>query len=190
LDEDEDKENKKIAEQGLETLETIYGDRVPPIDDVKYIVQQWEEDPYTLGSFTHFRKGAEPSDFDALAEPLKNNDGNNKVFFAGEATIRNLFSTVNGAYVSGIREAEKIQREDEILDHFEQQQEYGVHPASIVCRSEEHLLVLKSVTYEPICVTKATMEQLTTARMILNNTWAIMPEDFPFGELEDASNSK
>jgi monoamine oxidase len=33
---------------------------------------------------------------------------NNKLFFAGEHTIREYRGTVHGAYLSGIREADKI----------------------------------------------------------------------------------
>ena len=41
--------------------------------------------------------------FDDLAEEV-----NDKVFFAGEHTEADYYSTVHGAYLSGIREANKI----------------------------------------------------------------------------------
>lgn len=41
--------------------------------------------------------------FDDLAEEVSD-----KLFFAGEHTEANYFSTVHGAYLSGIREADKI----------------------------------------------------------------------------------
>jgi monoamine oxidase len=41
--------------------------------------------------------------FDDLAEPI-----GTKVFFAGEHTERDYFSTAHGAYLSGIREANRI----------------------------------------------------------------------------------
>jgi monoamine oxidase len=41
--------------------------------------------------------------FDDLAQ-----DVNGRVFFAGEHTEADYFSTVHGAYLSGIREADKI----------------------------------------------------------------------------------
>jgi monoamine oxidase len=41
--------------------------------------------------------------FDDLAEAI-----NDKVFFAGEHTHIDYYSTVHGAYLSGIREADKI----------------------------------------------------------------------------------
>jgi len=43
--------------------------------------------------------------FDQLAEPL-----DNQVFFAGEHTEKDYFSTVHGAYLSGIREAVRISK--------------------------------------------------------------------------------
>ena len=41
--------------------------------------------------------------FDDLAEEI-----NDKVFFAGEHTNAEYFSTAHGAYLSGMREADKI----------------------------------------------------------------------------------
>ncbi|WP_350181221.1 FAD-dependent oxidoreductase [Phaeodactylibacter sp.] len=43
--------------------------------------------------------------FDDLAEAI-----GDKLFFAGEHTERDYFSTVHGAYLSGLREADKIIR--------------------------------------------------------------------------------
>jgi polyamine oxidase len=39
----------------------------------------------------------------ALAEPV-----NDRLAFAGEATVPEFFGTVHGAYQSGVREAERI----------------------------------------------------------------------------------
>jgi monoamine oxidase len=41
--------------------------------------------------------------FDVLAESIKD-----RLFFAGEHTEADYFSTVHGAYLSGLREAQKI----------------------------------------------------------------------------------
>jgi monoamine oxidase len=47
--------------------------------------------------------GAKTEYYDTLARPI-----DNRVFFAGEATHRSYPGTVHGAYLSGIREANRV----------------------------------------------------------------------------------
>jgi lysine-specific histone demethylase 1 len=47
--------------------------------------------------------GSTSADCDVLAEPE-----NARLFFAGEATLRDYRSTVHGAYLSGLREAMRL----------------------------------------------------------------------------------
>jgi monoamine oxidase len=56
-----------------------------------------------LDAYSYTAVGSEMQHFDILA-----NEINNKVFFAGEHTEIDYFSTAHGAYLSGIREADKI----------------------------------------------------------------------------------
>jgi monoamine oxidase len=67
------------------------------------IVTRWGSDPYARGSYSFIAVGSSPDDMDALAEPA-----GERLMFAGEATNREWFGTVHGAYLSGIREAERI----------------------------------------------------------------------------------
>ncbi len=67
------------------------------------IVTRWGSDPYARGSYSFIAAGSSPDDMDALAEPA-----GERLMFAGEATNREWFGTVHGAYLSGIREAERI----------------------------------------------------------------------------------
>ncbi len=63
---------------------------------------RWAAEPYSMGSYSH----ALPGHGDArgrLAEPI---DG--RLFFAGEATSPDSFSTAHGAYLEGIRAAEAL----------------------------------------------------------------------------------
>ncbi len=48
-----------------------------------------------------------PSDHDTLAEPIPSNT-KPIVLFCGEATHSDMFSTTHGAYLTGLRESERI----------------------------------------------------------------------------------
>jgi len=67
------------------------------------LVTRWAQDPYARGSYSFVAVGSSPDDMDALAEPV-----GERLLFAGEATNPEFFATVHGAYLSGVREAERI----------------------------------------------------------------------------------
>jgi len=60
----------------------------------------WLQDPWARGSYSYARPG-HAEDRAVLAAPV-----DNRVFFAGEATSPNFFSTAHGAYISGLAAAE------------------------------------------------------------------------------------
>jgi monoamine oxidase len=62
----------------------------------------WAKDPFATGSYSHALPG-HAGDRARLASPV---DG--RIFFAGEATSANFFSTCHGALESGIRAAEEV----------------------------------------------------------------------------------
>jgi len=97
--------DEEIVIQGMEILKKLYGNDIPEPED--YIITRWASDPFSRGAYSFTPVGATPSDYDTLAEPVMN-----RVFFAGEATIKEAPATVHGAYLSGIREAERIQNLD------------------------------------------------------------------------------
>ncbi|MBX7433593.1 FAD-dependent oxidoreductase [Mycobacterium sp. Y57] len=66
-------------------------------------VTRWAADPYARGSYSFLAVGSSPADQRALAEPASE-----RLAFAGEATHREFFATVHGAYLSGLREADRI----------------------------------------------------------------------------------
>lgn len=74
---------------------------IPPIK--KVLATNWKTDPFSCGSFSNIPVGASGKDMDDLAEPIMN-----RVYFAGEATFRKHYSTVHGAYFSGLRDANRI----------------------------------------------------------------------------------
>ena len=76
---------------------------------------QWSANPFSRGSYSYVARETRASDIDVLASPLPCKEAvvDNglpplQVLFAGEATHRHFYSTVHGAYISGIREAHRI----------------------------------------------------------------------------------
>ena len=93
--------DEEIQSRAMIVLRRIYGSSIP--DPTGLVISRWGQDPYALGSYSHIAVGATPDDYDAMAEPV-----GDRVFFAGEATHSRYPATVHGAYLSGIREAERI----------------------------------------------------------------------------------
>ena len=67
------------------------------------IVTRWGSDPYARGSYSFLAVGSSPDDMHTLGEPV-----GERLMFAGEATNPDWFGTVHGAYLSGLREADRI----------------------------------------------------------------------------------
>ncbi|CAF0978123.1 unnamed protein product [Brachionus calyciflorus] len=70
---------------------------------VKIIRSKWSNNINTRGSYSFVKVGSSIDDMNTLAETV-----DNKVFFAGEATIYKYFGTVHGAYKSGYDKAQEI----------------------------------------------------------------------------------
>jgi polyamine oxidase len=90
-----------VVAEAVEALATAAGAEVP--EPAGAVVTRWSRDPFARGSYSYVAAGATPDDFDALAEPV-----GDRLLFAGEATNREFFATVHGAYESGLREAERL----------------------------------------------------------------------------------
>lgn len=63
----------------------------------------WETENHIWGSYTFPAVNCDETEYETIASNIRN-----KIFFAGEHTIQEYRGTVHGAYLSGIREAEKI----------------------------------------------------------------------------------
>ncbi|GAA0151261.1 oxidase [Lithospermum erythrorhizon] len=79
----------------------------------KVLRSKWGTNPLFLGSYSYAAIGSSGDDFDTMAEPLPKSALNKNVcplqiLFAGEATHRTHYSTAHGAYLSGIREANRL----------------------------------------------------------------------------------
>lgn len=82
-------------------LKDIYGNSIP--SPTNFLRTKWQTNENAFGAYSYTAVGTEMRHFDDLAEEVEN-----KLFFAGEHTEADYFSTVHGAYLSGIREADKI----------------------------------------------------------------------------------
>jgi monoamine oxidase len=85
----------------MDHLKDIYGNSIPAPTNM--LRTKWQSNKNAYGSYSYTAVGTEMQHFDDLAESI-----NNQLFFAGEHTSIDYYSTVHGAYLSGIREAEKI----------------------------------------------------------------------------------
>ncbi|KAI9112533.1 hypothetical protein K1719_016456 [Acacia pycnantha] len=91
----------------------------------KILKSKWGSDPLFLGSYSYVAVGSSGEDLDTMAEPLPKRENNIKfqcssscscsssspplqILFAGEATHRTHYSTTHGAYLSGLREANRL----------------------------------------------------------------------------------
>ena len=97
----ENMSDNAVIEQIMANLKSIYGLNIPFPDN--FIRTKWGLNQFTLGAYSYVGINGNSSDYDELSKSV-----DNKVFFAGEHTSRDYRGTVHGAYLSGIREADKI----------------------------------------------------------------------------------
>ncbi len=68
-----------------------------------YVRTDWQNDPYSLGSYSFNQVGQQAGDRETLAKNI-----DNKLYFAGEATHPHMYATVHGAYETGVKVGRKI----------------------------------------------------------------------------------
>lgn len=85
----------------MDHLKSIYGNKIP--DPTNMVRTKWVSNEHTYGSYSFASNGTRSTEFEEFEKPI-----DNKLFFAGEHTSRDYRGTVHGAYLSGVREAEKI----------------------------------------------------------------------------------
>ena len=91
----------QIINEIMSHLKDVYGNSIP--NPTNMLRTKWQTNENAFGSYSYTAVGTEMRHFDDLAEEI-----NDKVFFGGEHTNVDYFSTAHGAYLSGIREADKI----------------------------------------------------------------------------------
>lgn len=100
----ENRHDKEIISELMIILRKIFGPSIP--NPISWKITRWGKDHFSYGSYSYIKIGASVEDYKILSESV-----NNKLFFAGEATVTDFPTTVHGAYLSGIREANKILEE-------------------------------------------------------------------------------
>jgi len=91
----------QIIDEIMIHLRDIYGNSIP--NPTNILRTKWNTNENSFGAYSYTAVGTEMIHFDDLAEEI-----NDKLFFGGEHTEADYFSTAHGAYLSGIREADKI----------------------------------------------------------------------------------
>ena len=85
----------------MATLRKLFGTDIP--DPISYVRTNWEQDPFSCGSYSYGKVGSSLADRALLAESV-----GGRLFFAGEATHPHYTGTVHGAYETGIRAAQQL----------------------------------------------------------------------------------
>lgn len=91
----------QITDAAMSLLTEQYGSAIPAPLSSK--ITRWGSDPFAHGSYSLHDTESSSEDMVALSETV-----DDRLFFAGEATNPDDYASVQGAYLSGIREAEKI----------------------------------------------------------------------------------
>ncbi|ACY14826.1 Polyamine oxidase [Haliangium ochraceum DSM 14365] len=91
----------EIIARALGVLRRSFGGAVAEPESA--LVTRWHEDPWSRGSYSHVPPGASSVLYKRMATPL-----GQALLFAGEATSRAYPATMHGAYLSGLREAERV----------------------------------------------------------------------------------
>ncbi|XP_078348136.1 uncharacterized protein LOC144633196 [Oculina patagonica] len=123
-------EGRRIEEQTdhetkteiMKTLRKIYGEKIP--DPTAIFYHRWSKDPLTLGAYSEPVVGTTPQDFENLGEKL------GRLYFAGEATSKDWYGYMQGAYLTGQDKGQMIA--DDLMQIEEQKTGYwfdetGVH---------------------------------------------------------------
>lgn len=99
--ETESMSDEDIVAEAMTVLRTMWGTDIP--EPTNQVITRWNSDPFARGAYSFIKVGSTIADRATLAKSVSD-----RVFFAGEATDTDNAATTNGAYNSGLREAQKI----------------------------------------------------------------------------------
>lgn len=97
----ESKSDDEIVAEAMTILRAMWGADIP--SPTNRVITRWNSDPFAKGAYSFIKVGSTIDDRATLAKSVSN-----RVFFAGEATSTDNAATTNGAYNTGLREAQKI----------------------------------------------------------------------------------
>ncbi|TRY96025.1 hypothetical protein DNTS_006091 [Danionella cerebrum] len=103
--------NEELSAAVTEHLKMFFGPSSNIPQPKSIFCTKWRSDTFTKGSYAFIPVGVDGKVMDTLAQPLEGSqfaDAHLQVMFAGEATIKTLYGTVQGALVSGQREADRL----------------------------------------------------------------------------------
>lgn len=90
----------QVIDEAMDVLRKEYGVRTP--DPLKMQRSMWHADPFAQGTLPHVPPGASGADYRTLARAI------GRLRFAGDSTNADFPGNVFGAFLSGIREAQKL----------------------------------------------------------------------------------
>ncbi|NOT36738.1 MAG: hypothetical protein HOP11_05120 [Saprospiraceae bacterium] len=93
--------DSQIIAEIMTHLRDIYGSKIP--NPTSLLRTKWQSNENSFGANSYTAVSTKMQHFDDLAGEV-----NGKLCFAGEHTHKDYYSTVHGAYLSGLREADKI----------------------------------------------------------------------------------
>ncbi len=91
----------QVISEIMTPLKAIYGNNI--VNPSQFLRTKWGSNPNSFGSYSFATTGTTTEDFNTMSQSVQN-----KLFFAGEHTELEYRGTVHGAYLSGLREADKI----------------------------------------------------------------------------------
>lgn len=94
----------EIIEWGLKRLKSIFGPDLPTM--VNHKVTRWGKDPFSRGCYTYLPRGASGEHYDILGQPILGMGFG--LLFGGEHTVKEHPDTVGGAFISGVREVQRV----------------------------------------------------------------------------------
>jgi monoamine oxidase len=97
-----------VEDFAMATLHNVFGCHAPKPQRVQ--ITNWHNDPFSAGGYMYLPPGVAGEEINALAEPV-----DDRLFFAGEHTLRIHWATMQSGYHSGLREAARITGDQSIL---------------------------------------------------------------------------